>query len=181
MWSTSTQCRMIHVSLNRFQISTIGLGSACAICPKWWRWFTGAPHSSASYGSAAAYLGACGAINTIPISPLAPVWASHGLLNCNLSSTRGSEHLLPCFRTVAFTRFSLRGGGHQDKQSMPVTDPCQTEGNYGNSVLRDTVSLKTFRLLSDCCCLCTLWAACTCVCVGAWLLSWTSVSFCVPT
>ena len=25
---------------------------------------------------------------------------------------------------------------------MPMTDPCQTERNYGNSVLRDTVSLK---------------------------------------
>lgn len=73
-------------------------------------------------------LGACGAINTIPISPMAPVWDSHGLLNATC----------PTLPTSTLTRFSP----HQDKQSMPMTDPRQTERNYGNGILGDTVSLN---------------------------------------
>lgn len=38
--------------------------------------------------------------------------------------------------------FAPQGGGHQDKQSIAVTDPCQTEDNYGNLILEDCVSLK---------------------------------------
>lgn len=125
------------------------------------------------------YLGACGAINTIPISPMAPVWASHGLLTATCPARGGPNIPSPS----ALTRFSPRGGGHQDKQSMPMTDPRQTEHNYGNSVLRDTVSLKpsvSTLTTPDCCCLCMLWGVCLCVCVGAWLSSWTSVSTVSP-
>lgn len=129
------------------------------------------------------YLGACGAINTIPISPMAPVWASHGLLNATCPAWEDPNIHLPSLPST-ITHFSPQGGGHQDKQSMPMTDPRQTEHNYGNSVLRDTVSLKptvstpttpdSFLLPVQavrCVCVCGF-----AVCIGTWMSSWTSVS-----
>lgn len=54
---------------------------------------------------------------------------------------------------------------------MPMTDPRQMERNYGKSVLRDTVSLKTLRLLLDCSRLllpahAAVSSACACVCAS---------------
>lgn len=129
------------------------------------QWFKGVPHSSASYGFAAMYLGACGAINTIPISPMAPVWASHGLLNTTCPARENPNiHLLLSLHT--HTLMSPRGG-HQDKQLMPMTDPRQTEDNYGNGVLKDTESLKPTSPLQIqqalSCSHSMLWGVCVCV------------------
>lgn len=114
------------------------------------------------------YLGACGAINTIPISPMAPVWASHGLLNATCPAWEDPNIHLPSLPST-ITHFSPQGGGHQDKQSMPMTDPRQTEHNYGNSVLRDTVSLKptvSTPTTPDSFLLPVQAVRCVCVCVG---------------
>lgn len=57
----------------------------------------------------------------------------------------GSKHPL---------RTSTRFSPHQDKQSMPMTDPRQTERNYGNGILGDTVSLNpsvSSPSAADCC------------------------------
>lgn len=121
------------------------------------------------------YLGACWAINTIPISPMAPVWASRGLLNTTCPAQGNPKiHTLP---TLA--HFSPEEGGHQDKQSVLMTDPCQTEDNYGNGVLKDTVSLKpivsTPTTTDSFPAACSCYEVCVCVC-AVWISSRTSVS-----
>lgn len=167
---TQTQAEywsMRKVRPDSFQMSTIALGSACAIVP--------------NYDNDSKELHIPVPLMVLLLCILEPAeplirYQSHQWLQFGPPvgswiqpvQLRGIQKSTPSLLPT-LAHFSPEEGGHQDKQSVLMTDPCQTEDNYGNGVLKDTVSLKpivstptttdSFPAACSCC------EVCVCVCV----------------